>query len=230
MRTIKDSVLVAAGLAPVLAGLFLIISPLISYLGWAIGELLANPSVPRNYDGPSTVFDFIGLHGVHVVIGIVLSFIGFPMFNGALKHVKQEADEHDFLAKQLVTLDSSGQLDAVLVGRLSIRELVYKINKLLVASARQDASDKLICYKCLHPISSAQNEKFMGSCASCYYNRKGIRAYARAAGLFFLSGALIFLAIVSWSAILAWLSLGSATLATGFLAWGRYLRGEKARI
>ena len=230
MHTVKDSFLVAGGLVPVLAGLLLIISPLVSYLGWAFGELLAGPSAPRNYGGPSTVLDFIGLQGVHVVLGIVLAFIGFPAFNGALKHAKQESNEHDFLAKWLVMLDSTGQLDAVLVARLSNRELVYKINKVLLASPQQDAAGKVICYKCIRPISSTQNEKFTGSCASCYYTAKGIRAFAKAACLYVLSGALIVLAIVSWATVPAWLSLASATLATGFLAWGRYLRDEKARI
>jgi len=228
MRMVKSSYLrVTAGLMPVLAGFLMITSPLISYLAWALGQLVLSPSMPRDYQGPATVLDFIALQSGYMILGVVLAFIGFPAFSEALKVAKHDADEHDFLVKRLLWLSAPNQASMDSVNVLSTRELVYQINKLLGEHPARDHFGEISCFKCGTAISSSQNEKYAGSCPRCHYHGVGIKAYGKAMAVFTVAILILLCSFFAMASILAWIALVATLIASIFWANGHYMIHRK---
>ncbi len=230
MSMSKVKVSVVAGSVPIIAALALILLPFISYITWAVEQVLISPGIPRDPAGPSTVFDFIGIQSGYMILGIVLAFVAFPIFNECVKNMKREAMDHALLIDELRSHDING---TVLVGngdRLSNRELVYRINVIHATQGINAIREKLLCFECGSFISARQNEQFYASCPNCYYMKKGAAAYARAAGLISIAVLLALLSIVTLTAWIWWPVIGLGLVALCTIAWGHYLRESKARL
>ncbi len=221
---------VVAGSMPVIAALALILLPFISYIAWACDQILLSPGIPRDPAGPSTVFDFIGIHAGYMILGIVLSFVAFPVFSECVKSMKREAQDHATLLDELRSHDIPGTAPNEDDERLSIREMVYRINKIYTSQSIAGKVGRLLCFKCGSSISPRHNQDFHGSCADCHYKSRGAVAYLRGAGFIAVAVFLALLAIITATAWIWWavLSLGLIALAT--IAFGRYLRESKPRV
>ncbi|NMC07175.1 MAG: hypothetical protein GYA24_18305 [Candidatus Lokiarchaeota archaeon] len=234
MRMIKEKIGVVAGSMPVIAALALISLPFISYLAWAIDQVMLDPAIPRAAAGPSTILDFIGTNAGYMVLGIVLSFMAFPVLAGCIKHLHVEMQDHALLLEELHACDAARGVVCEDDRLASRRELVFRINGIHASQARIGMGigrcGDLNCFACGKIISARENMQFHASCTGCYYMAKGAAAYAKGACL---ASVAVLLAVVSMMTGIHWawwgvLGLGMAALAR--IAWGRYLRKDKPRI
>jgi hypothetical protein len=230
MSLTKEKIGVVAGGAPVIAALALILFPFISYIAWACDQLLLNPGIHRDPAGPSTVFDFIGIHAGYMILGIILAFVAFPAFNECIKNMKREVQDHALLLAELRSHDINGTSSTENDDRLSIRELVFRINKIYAPQSITGRGGKLLCFRCGSSISARHNLDFHGSCADCHYRSKGVVAYMRGAGFIAIAVLLALLAITTTTAWIWWVVLGLGMLAFATIAFGHYLRESKARV
>jgi hypothetical protein len=221
---------VVAGSMPVIAALAFILFPFISYVAWAYDQLLLNPGIPRDPAGPSTVFDFIGIDAGYMILGIILAFVAFPVLSECVKNMKREVQDHAFLLDELHSHEICGTASTENDDQLSIRELVYRINKIYASESITGRVGKLLCFKCGSSISARHNLDFHGSCADCHYKSKGVIAYLRGTGFIAIAVLLALLAITTATAWIWWIVLGLGLLALATIAYGHYLRESKARV
>nr|MDO8083960.1 hypothetical protein [Candidatus Sigynarchaeum springense] len=229
MSLTKVKIGVLAGSVPIIAALALILLPFISYIAWTV-EMLMSPGVPLDPAGPSTVFDFLGNQSGYMILGIILAFVAFPVFNECIKNAKQEAQEHTLLLEELRSHDINSTELAVNLDHLTNRDLIYRINCLHASGVVNVLRENLLCFECGSPITARQNQQFHASCPDCHYLKKGAIAYARAAGLIGIAVLLATLAIVIATAWIWWIVLGVSLLALCLISWGHYLRETKARV
>jgi hypothetical protein len=230
MSWTKMKIGVVAGSMPVIAALALVLLPFISYIAWACGQLLLNPGIPRDPAGPSTVFDFIGINAGYMILGIVLSFVAFPIFSECIKNMKREAQDHALLIDELRSHDIASTASTESYDQLPNRELVYRINNAHASHSITGTWGKLLCFKCGSSITARQNLDFHGSCADCHYKSKGAIDYGRGAGFIAVAVLLAMLAITTATAWIWWIVLGLGLLAFATITWGHYLRESKARV
>ncbi|MEX2681049.1 MAG: hypothetical protein Q6373_005580 [Candidatus Sigynarchaeota archaeon] len=229
MSWTKVKISVLAGCVPIIAALVLILLPFISYLAWVV-QVLVFPGIPRDPTGPSTVLDFLGSQSGYMFVGIILAFIGFPVFNECIKNMKREAQDHAFLLEELRALDITGTVLAGNVEKLNNRDLVYHINCFHASAIMNATQEDLLCFECGAPITARQNQQFHASCPDCHYLKKGAIAYLKAAGLTCMAILIGLLAIVIGIAWIWWIVLAFGMLALGTFAWGHYLRASKPRV
>ncbi|MBN2151266.1 MAG: hypothetical protein JW839_07475 [Candidatus Lokiarchaeota archaeon] len=221
---------VVAGSVPVLAALALILLPFISYIAWAIEHLLINPGMACDPTGPSTVLDFIGVQSGYVILGIVIAFVGFPVFNECVKNLRREAQDHALLLDELRSHDVNGLGMPVDGDGLTNRELVYGINAIHASQGSSPIREKLLCFECGSTISPGQNQRYHAACPDCYYMRRGAIAYARAAGLIGMATLLALAAVMVATAWIWFGVIGLGAIALCTIAWGHYLRESKPRV
>jgi hypothetical protein len=230
MSLTKEKIGVVAGIMPVIAALALILLPFILYIAWALNQLLLNPGIPRDPAGPSTVLDFIGINAGYMILGIVMSFVAFPVFSECIKNMKREAQDHALLADELRSHNLKAPAVTDDVDQLSNRELIFRINKIHASNTFSGVSGKLLCFKCGSSISARHNIDFHGSCADCHYMSKGLVTYMKGTGFIAITAFLAILAIMTATSWIWWAALSSGLLAFATLAWGHYLRESKARV
>jgi hypothetical protein len=230
MSMSKEKIGVVAGSVPVIAALALVLLPFISYLAWAIDQLLLSPGIPRDPSGPSTVLDFIGVNAGYMILGIVLAFVAFPAFAECVKNMKLEAQDHALLVDELRSHDVIVQASGDAYDQLSNKELVYRINNIHAGKQVAGICGNLLCFKCGSAISARQNQQFHGSCADCHYMGNGLAAYLKGLALIAIAVLLAALALVTATYWIWWAILCLGLLAFAFIAWGHYLRESKARV
>ncbi len=230
MSWAKMKLRVVAGSMPIIAALVFVLLPFISYVAWACNQLLLSPGIQRDTTGPSTVFDFIGTYAGYMILGIIMSFVAFPIFSECIKNMKREIQDHACLLDELRSHDIPGTASKEIYDQLSIRELIFRINKIYASQSSMGRIGKLVCFKCGAPISAKHNLDYHGSCADCHYKSKGVVAYLRGAGFIAITVLIAMLAITTATAWIWWAVLGLGLLALATIAYGHYLRESKARV